>query len=92
MDSFDMLERVRTAGWIISTSQLDDIVNILAESLMEEDLDFVYSLCEALLYYDLSTFPGFYRAAFELFMARSQPDDSEPDSENSCRSRRLCWR
>ena len=76
-----MLEAVRTAGWRTTASGLSDIIDILAESLMEEDLDYVYSLSDALLCHDLSPYPAFYRAAAEVCMARSQPDDSEPDAE-----------
>lgn len=72
---------VRTAGWTTNPSELNDIVDVLAEALEEDDLDFVYSLSDALLFHNLDTYPAFYRATFEVFMARSQPDDSDPDAK-----------
>ena len=76
-----MLSEVRTAEWQTDVAELDDIVEVLAEYIQQDNLDFVFSLCDALLRHDLTTYPAFYRAVFQVFTARSQPDDSDPDAE-----------
>lgn len=82
MGPFEMLTMVRAAEWQTNVAGLDDIVSILAVYIQEDKFDFVFSLCDALLSHDLSTYPAFYRATFQVYMARSQPDDSDLDAED----------
>lgn len=76
-----LLQQAREAEWTAQPSDLDKIVSVLAENIQADKFDFVFSLCDALLRHDLCVYPAFYRATFEVFMARSQPDDSDPDAE-----------